>query len=605
MMESAMKLCGSVIFFIIFVIAIIPATGTAADWRVMVIDTPAEVQSDYHCRIVLDGEGYPHMVYGERAVNHVYLDPQGWHKETVAVFGTPGAAHPAVAIDNDNCAHIVYRNHELAKLVYATKAGSAWQTTLLDYDSTLFTVVADPNNGPHILHRSFVSGSGIFFHTTPQAGVWTTEQIDEHASTAPILALFDSADSLHVIYITPTEMPSRPPGAIGASIFYPQLFLTYATNKSGVWSSETLAYVDVLRNGTLNPCRLYMDENAALHVFYTRTFIDPDTVCLDHALRLSGGWSVETVPYADFPGSPWPYDPVKCMPLYFGAFGQEAEPRQFDYLFKYSGYIPGISYSGLYYGFIENGRTWAVPVDINNRIAAGSFNCVPDPSGYLHAAYFDVNECFKYATNRPVKKGDISADGTVGLKDALIALQILSGSDPEGPVTTGADVDGDGRLGMENPLYILREVSSTQSPAVPVIPIDVISVENIILTTSTTTSAAVSTTHPTTTLEEMTTTFEETTTTEEATSTTSEEETTTTSLSTTTGTWPTTTAEPTTSTASSETTTTWPSTHIGSTITTMTWPTTTTRPTTTTTTTTTMTLSTTTTTAASTTTTIP
>ncbi|MEE4359769.1 MAG: C13 family peptidase [Desulfococcaceae bacterium] len=55
--------------------------------------------------------------------------------------------------------------------------------------------------------------------------------------------------------------------------------------------------------------------------------------------------------------------------------------------------------------------------------------------------------------------GDISSDGKVDLTDAVKGLRILCGAEtPDGDITH-ADADGDGDVGLEEIIFILREVS--------------------------------------------------------------------------------------------------------------------------------------------------
>ena len=60
--------------------------------------------------------------------------------------------------------------------------------------------------------------------------------------------------------------------------------------------------------------------------------------------------------------------------------------------------------------------------------------------------------------------GDINNDGSVDLADLMVALQCLSGVDMSGMIRadyagSGADVNGDNKVGMEEAVYILRYVS--------------------------------------------------------------------------------------------------------------------------------------------------
>jgi hypothetical protein len=60
-------------------------------------------------------------------------------------------------------------------------------------------------------------------------------------------------------------------------------------------------------------------------------------------------------------------------------------------------------------------------------------------------------------TLQPPLKGDLSGNGEVGLEDALLALQILSGQSPA-VVSTG-DVNADNQVGLPEAIYILQGVS--------------------------------------------------------------------------------------------------------------------------------------------------
>jgi hypothetical protein len=56
--------------------------------------------------------------------------------------------------------------------------------------------------------------------------------------------------------------------------------------------------------------------------------------------------------------------------------------------------------------------------------------------------------------------GDVNGNGNADLADAIMALQIVSGLTSLPPANLYADVNGDFRIGLEEAVYILREVSS-------------------------------------------------------------------------------------------------------------------------------------------------
>ena len=56
--------------------------------------------------------------------------------------------------------------------------------------------------------------------------------------------------------------------------------------------------------------------------------------------------------------------------------------------------------------------------------------------------------------------GDIDQDGDIDLTDAVLGLQIISGDTPTDSVFTSADINNDNRIGVEEIIHILREISS-------------------------------------------------------------------------------------------------------------------------------------------------
>jgi alpha-tubulin suppressor-like RCC1 family protein len=63
-------------------------------------------------------------------------------------------------------------------------------------------------------------------------------------------------------------------------------------------------------------------------------------------------------------------------------------------------------------------------------------------------------------------KGDINADGSVNLIDAILALKSLSGIQPSGVradfVTSSTDVNGDGKIGLAEVIYIIQKVAEVR-----------------------------------------------------------------------------------------------------------------------------------------------
>jgi hypothetical protein len=55
--------------------------------------------------------------------------------------------------------------------------------------------------------------------------------------------------------------------------------------------------------------------------------------------------------------------------------------------------------------------------------------------------------------------GDLNNDRAVDLKDAVIALQILSGILPDDMINATAEIDGDGKIGMAEVILIFQKMA--------------------------------------------------------------------------------------------------------------------------------------------------
>jgi hypothetical protein len=58
--------------------------------------------------------------------------------------------------------------------------------------------------------------------------------------------------------------------------------------------------------------------------------------------------------------------------------------------------------------------------------------------------------------NPPVIEGDADGSGDIDLKDAVLELQAAASADA--PVYSSADISGDGKIGIEEAVYVLRKI---------------------------------------------------------------------------------------------------------------------------------------------------
>jgi len=67
----------------------------------------------------------------------------------------------------------------------------------------------------------------------------------------------------------------------------------------------------------------------------------------------------------------------------------------------------------------------------------------------------------EYVIDR-VLMGDVNHDGVIDNQDAILALQVLSGIDPVTAVYKEADINGDGKIALDEVLYILQAVAGVR-----------------------------------------------------------------------------------------------------------------------------------------------
>ena len=72
---------------------------------------------------------------------------------------------------------------------------------------------------------------------------------------------------------------------------------------------------------------------------------------------------------------------------------------------------------------------------------------------------------FEYSSETVVP-GDINGNGTLELKDALIALFVTAGYEPVSAIYPAADVDQDGVIGLADALFVIRNLADLQSKAI-------------------------------------------------------------------------------------------------------------------------------------------
>jgi hypothetical protein len=113
------------IFILMFLMySAIEAKGKASVWRSECIDCPKSF-SAYQRSIALDSLNRPHMAYGLDHLYHAYYDGMEWKYETVDSLDGVGE-FASLAIDSQDCVHIVYHDGKNNALKYATNSSGSW-----------------------------------------------------------------------------------------------------------------------------------------------------------------------------------------------------------------------------------------------------------------------------------------------------------------------------------------------------------------------------------------------------------------------------------------------------------------------------------------------
>lgn len=71
---------------------------------------------------------------------------------------------------------------------------------------------------------------------------------------------------------------------------------------------------------------------------------------------------------------------------------------------------------------------------------------------------FSVASLYEYEVDLYTAPGDVDGVNGVDLTDAILALQALTGQHPQN-IFSGADINGDGRIGPEEIIYILQKIA--------------------------------------------------------------------------------------------------------------------------------------------------
>lgn len=86
--------------------------------------------------------------------------------------------------------------------------------------------------------------------------------------------------------------------------------------------------------------------------------------------------------------------------------------------------------------------------------------------GGLGGFSIDCQEHYRFERMWPVLqqegRGDMNSDLNIDLVDAILAVQIMIGNVPAYTITSGVDINNDSRIGMEEVVYIMQDISEVR-----------------------------------------------------------------------------------------------------------------------------------------------
>lgn len=280
------------LLIVLFVVPVFINTAQAStDWTFEIVHEPRFFTIDQRS-MVIDSAGNPHLFYGGNHLYHSYYNGSQWLRETIDPAPRSGRA-ASVAKDSSGKFHVLYMDAYLpiknlipgaGVVKYATNASGQWVIDVLPWvtycgelssvEHKGCSIAVDSNGRPHISY----SDNGKVMHATKLAAGWQSELVEQDLNFSyqqGYLSLaIDSSNRVHMIYLV-----------YKAGLSY----LRYASNVSGVWTSESI-------DNPVAPGIYYannslaLDGNGRAHVAYRAA-----GGFLSYASNTSGAWLTQSL----------------------------------------------------------------------------------------------------------------------------------------------------------------------------------------------------------------------------------------------------------------------------------------------------------------------
>ncbi len=322
-------------------------SGVADGWVIERVDLSKRFRDMTDRSLKLDGEGDPHIAYGEKHLYYAWRDGT-WHVETVdESYGVGRFA--SLALDESGYPHISYYDAANGDLKYAYQDATGWHITTVDSEGQvgLYTSLAlDESGYPHISYADYTHYDLKYAYQ--DATGWHTETVDSGGYVGYYSSLaLDGDDYAHVSYFDFTHND-----------------LKYAYLDAIGWHTETVDSGGSVGYYT----SLALDGSGYAHVSYT----DAANYDLKYAYQDVSGWHTETV---DSPGDVGRYTSLALEPTA-------------PYTPHISYYDSRSPYTGVKHAYQDTEGWYIETVDSGIGVVGRYTSLALDESGDAHISYY-------------------------------------------------------------------------------------------------------------------------------------------------------------------------------------------------------------------------
>ena len=220
----------------------------AEEWAKHLVDNEGAVGEQ--CRMALDAQGNPHLVYLVSASDSLYYvrwTGSGW---TAREYITLSAYDPDIVVDEAGKPHVAVKLSNLGgDLYYYTKPSDQWVGSLVfgtTYTRLGCTIALDSLSRPHVVHKQRYLSTNKLYHTYYDGSSWNNEFVTDVAPGDWCSIAIDTNDCIYVAFNTAAA------------------HLKCATNCGSGWSE---VYVDTA-TGVGAYCDLALDDSGQPYIAY-------------------------------------------------------------------------------------------------------------------------------------------------------------------------------------------------------------------------------------------------------------------------------------------------------------------------------------------------